>query len=449
MLVVETSRQVSFSDIYLERALRNHPFLSDTYDLLEAIPDLLRPFLDQYEADRKARNVVSNFGRPTIAIDCILRLILLKYIHGCSYPQTQVEAQSNMAWKAFAKLTMEAEVPHFTTVQKWVSFFGEETLRQLHETILDHLKRKRVIRGKKIQVDTTVVPANIHYPTDSALMFDGLNLVLRTYEDLTGKTSRYLAGCQRTIKGKILEGIKYLKKRNGDAKEEIRRINREICHIVSEGLQWVEKKVSEFGCQISDGFQNSVAITKSVLNQTQQVLEGIKIEERIVSVFQPWARPIPKGKLGVKCEFGKKIEIVETENGIISDWQIHTGNPADSDLLVPAVDRHKEWSGEVPHQVSTDRGFFSKGNESTLTKKGVKQVSIPQRGKKSQQRKLHEQVSWFKRAQRWRAGGEATIGNLKNNYGLAKSRAKTEEGYDLAIGWAIVCRNLKRAAVMA
>lgn len=172
-----------------------------------------------------------------------------------------------------------------------------------------------------------------------------------------------------------------------------------------------------------------IETAEKIIRQTRKVSQGdTHIPDRTVSLHDPDARPIQKGKLGVKTEFGYKLEITENEERVVTDYQVHTGNPNDETLLSEAINRHIKTTGIIPQSVATDRGFSSRQSEEKLASIGVKRISIPKRGKKSKERTEHEKCRWFKQLQRWRAGGEGTISVLKRSYGLSKSLSRGRSG---------------------
>jgi transposase, IS5 family len=202
------------------------------------------------------------------------------------------------------------------------------------------------------------------------------------------------------------------------------------------------------GLGLELALDKDIALGKQLVEQTLNVLKGEKIQDRIVSFFQPHMRPIVKGKLGKPVEFGKKVEIIEGENNIITDYQIYIGNPSDSKTFLQSAYRHRQKFKTPPNLIATDRGGWSEENVKELKTMGVKHISIPQRGYKTKQRERTENSKWFKAAQRWRAGGEGKISWLKRSFGMGRSKAKTEHGFDTGIGMAVLTCNLKQIAIV-
>ena len=157
------------------------------------------------------------------------------------------------------------------------------------------------------------------------------------------------------------------------------------------------------------------------------------------------ARPIKKGKLGIKVEFGHKVVVQDTAQTIITGYQVLEENPSDTGLVDEVIERHTAVFDKPPDEVATDRGFSSAENEAKL-KETIKRVSMPKRGRLNEERKQYQKQHWFRRLQRFRAGGEAKISLLKRKFGLRRSRLRGLRGTEIHVGWAILAHNLWQTA---
>jgi IS5 family transposase len=456
MLRIYASRQRSFADYLLDDALKSNELLSAAAAALDRIPELIKPFVDKYEQDRKDNGINADFGRPTIALESFVRLMLLKFLHkDCDYRDVELRAKTDLAWKAFAKLGAADKVPDYSSISKWETFFGEEAIRELHGRIMEYCVKEKIAKGRMMRTDSTAVEANVHYPTDPSLLGDAVRSITKTVEKIRSKIKIKTVFRSRVklIKKKIFDLMNSLKKRTGQGKEMARRTTQEVNRIAAQIVAKAKLIIGEIAgseevAGIKGILDSQIEIADKLIAQTEKVLDGIKPADRIISFFQPFVRPIVKGKLRAACEFGKKLEISEVENNIISDWKIHAGNPNDADILIAAADRHKERFGRDPSMIATDRGYWSEKNEKEL-KSRTRKVSIPIRGNKSKRRLRTEKSAWFRELQNWRAGGEAKISQLKRVFGMNRSKAKTEKGFDNSIGWGIVGCNLKTIARLA
>jgi len=172
--------------------------------------------------------------------------------------------------------------------------------------------------------------------------------------------------------------------------------------------------------------------TEKIVEQTETVLRGnISIPGRVVSIFDNDARPIRRGKARADTEFGRKVLIGETDHGIITTHKVLEENPTDATLLKTGVRGHRRLFRKRLKAVATDRGFYSQANEEWLKQSGVRQVSIPVRGKTSKQRRLEQKRPWFRRLQRFRAGSEGRISLLKRVFGLDRSLMRGNQGTEI------------------
>ena len=181
---------------------------------------------------------------------------------------------------------------------------------------------------------------------------------------------------------------------------------------------------------------------EKVIQQTQEVLLNKKPKERIVSIYEPEARPFQKGKLNKKCEFGYEVQIQENEK-LITGREINNKN-SDAIYFPKSMEKHKELHNKPPNQVAADRGYYSQVNKKYAYSSGVKDVAIPKKGKLNQEEKERQSVKKFKKLHKWRSGVESTISLLKRCYGLTRNLYKGRKGMGLWVGAGILANNLKR-----
>lgn len=197
--------------------------------------------------------------------------------------------------------------------------------------------------------------------------------------------------------------------------------------------------------RLTGQLENFLNLGKQVLRQARQVNAGqLNLPERVVSLFDPEARPIRRGKAHRETEFGYKVCLTETAERLVTAYSVEKGNPPDEGLLVPGVRAHINHTGRPPDSLATDRGFWHPDNEDALKALGVRRVSLPYKGKRSCQRTEHERQPWFRRLQRWRSGQEGTISVLKRGYGLDRTLYCGWAGCKRWVGGAIWGYNLNR-----
>lgn len=453
MLRIYCSRQQSFADLFLPDPFLSQPELKAVYEYLDPIfPDLAQPLVAAYLADRRKRRVDIRMGRATIPLECVLRLILLKFLHkNCTYEDVELRASTDLAWKAFAKLSFKDSVPEHTTLIKWADFFGEEAFRKIHEKIVLHLHAAKVLKGAKVRFDTTAREANIHYPTDASLLGDAVRVITRTVTKIKTVIKERIRFRDRStvVKRSLMRIGKFCRSKTASAKALIRKETAKMQSIAATVAAEARKVVEEAAAiptTLKVTLTAQINLTLQLVRQTSLVLQGIThIPDRIVSVFQPHMRPIVRGKFQRSCEFGMKLLLGHGEHDLVTDYLLLRGNPPDNALLQEGVNRHARLIRE-PREVGADRGFSDPEEEARILKAYPSlRLSIPRKGEAAGHRKRTQNSRWFTTLQRWRAGQEAAIGVKKRCYGLGKSRAFTERGFAGDAPCGIMAYNLRTA----
>jgi transposase, IS5 family len=433
-------------DAILPEPLRSLPPELEQVDQLLDDERFLQPFLERFHTKK---------GRPTVPVETYLRLMYLKFRYELGYETLVREVQDSLTWRRFCRINLDQKVPDATTLIKARKRYGEETIRQLNQTLVQKLKEEKILKHRKLRTDTTVMEANIHHPTDASLLRDAVTAITRTVRKIQQTVSHAVEGFQdrtREVKEHLFSMTKVLRRRCRESWEEVDRITQQVIEVteaVCSQARQVLEKAKDKAQAYQHRLKEAIERTGRLLDQAKQVVSGNRvIPDRMVSFHDPDARPIKKGKLAKTTEFGYKVRIDETESGFITGYEVYRGNPSDEELLLSAVENHRALFGSLPHAVAADRGFSSQKNEKQLTEMGVSYVSIPRRGKKSKRRTEYERQPWFQSLQRFRAGGEAKISLLKRKYGLSRSRFRGHAGSEAWAGMGIMAHNLRRAAMV-
>ncbi|KYP81648.1 ISNCY-like element ISAfer1 family transposase [Ferroacidibacillus organovorans] len=444
--------QLTMWDAILLEAVRALPAELAIIDALLDDERFLQPFVKLHPKGKKS-------GRPTFAIEKYVRLMVLKHKYNLGYESLVKEVGDSITWRMFCRIAIDELMPDPSTLIYARKRYGNKIVEDVNAALVKQLEEKAILKTRKFRTDTTVVESDIHHPTDATLLQDGVKVMSRIIRKIRKVASHAVQGMEdRTleIKEKILSIAKVLRRRTRESWEEVDKITQSVieitenvvsqAHAVIEKLQNQRKTIVQ---QKKERLVTAVQLTEKLLDQARQVVSGNRIiADRMVSFFDPEARPIKKGKLAKGTEFGYKVRIDETESGFVTGYAVYEGNPSDDELLVPAIEEHIKQFGKAPQAVATDRGFSSKKNEIAMTELGVKRASLPKKGKKGAARTEYENEKWFKDLQRYRAAGEAKISLLKRKYGLNRSRYRGFAGSKCWIGFGILTHNLQRAAKM-
>jgi len=184
--------------------------------------------------------------------------------------------------------------------------------------------------------------------------------------------------------------------------------------------------------------------------QTRQRINGTTPDgaTRLVSLHDPDARPIAKGRLGKPVEFGYKAQVVDNDDGVVVDHNVEMGNPPDAPMLGPAIERITRRAGRPPRAVTADRSYGEKAVEHVLVEHGVRTVALPRKGRPSAARRQVEQRESFRRLVKWRTGSEGRISCLKRDFGWARTRIDGLEGARTWCGHGVFNHNLVKIAAL-
>ena len=414
-----------------------------------------------YKALGKRHPKSRSRGRRGAPADVVLRLLTLKHIKNWSYEEVEREVRANLVYRDFTHVG-GAKMPDAKTMGRWGVAIGPQVIKQLHERIVKIASEKGVVAGRRMRVDTTVVETNIHHPTDSTLLGDGVRVMTRIMRRITkiaGEVGTKLRDRTRSVKFRLLEIGRVtrakaaidqdkLKQRYGQLLNTTSRVAGQAKHFSEEIAQGVKRSTTVLGQFALDGLRNELdemrSLVKQVMKQTRaRIFRGnTRSEGKILSLFEPSTEVIRKGKAGKPNEFGKMLKLQEAENQIITDYEVYARRPYDSDLLVGAIETHQARLGRVPRLVAADAAFYSAKNEAAARAKGVKRICIPNRSTKSAERKREQKKRWFRDGQKWRTGCEGRISVTKRRHGLSRCRYKGLVGMNRWVGLGVIADNI-------
>jgi transposase, IS5 family len=409
-----------------------------------------------YDAQGKRHAQSRTRGRHQTPAEVVLRMLILKHVRNWSYETLEREVRANVVYRTFCRIGMET-VPDAKTLVRLGQAVGPEAIAELHDRIVAVAQERRVIRGRKMRVDTTVVESNIHYPTDSGLLNDGARVLTRTMKQIqqtTGGLNRKIRDRKRSVTKRVIAIAHALRHKGPAGEEKRKREYRELLQVTRQILGDARKVLEEVeGLPrrrrtpvrgLCEHLQTMADRVRSVVRQTKARIFGglTKLPDKIVSLFEPHTEIIRKGKAGKPNEFGKLVQLQEAENQIITHYEVYDHRPADQRLLIPAVETHERKLGRVPRLVAADAGYYSRANEEAVKEMGVKYVSIPNRSTRSEERCKLQRRRWFKQGQVWRTGCEGRISTVKRRHGLARCRYRGVDGMRRWIGLGVIADNL-------
>jgi len=403
----------------------------------------------------------SRRGRPGYPAEVVLRLLVLKHVRNWSYAVLEREVRANLVYRNFTRVGA-AKMPDAKTIGRWGTALGPAVIKQIHARIVELARAAEVVSGRRMRIDTTVVETNIHYPTDSSLMGDGVRVLTRTMKKITtlaGAVGATLRDRSRSVKHRLLEIGRAIRGKAAPNRERLaraygrlldatgrvvgqaKRFSREIEAGIKRGTEVTEQAILD---RLRQALDDTIPLVRQVMRQTKaRIFGGDKhAENKLVSLFEPSTEVIRKGKAGKPTEFGKLVKFQEAENQIIIDYEVYARRPNDVDLLIPAIEAHRAKLGRPPRLVAGDAAFYSAKNEAAAKAMGVKRVCVPNRSTKSPERKREQKKRWFRHGQRWRTGSEGRISVTKRRHGLRRSLYPGDDGMHRWVGLGVIADNL-------
>jgi IS5 family transposase len=424
-------------------------------------------FFAPFEAYFDAR-----MGRPSIPMETYLRLMFLKFRYRLGYELLCREVGDSISWQRFCRIPLGIRVPHPTTLMKITSRCGDDAVAGLNEALLAKAAAGKLLRTNKVRADTTVVEADVGYPTDSGLLAKAVGSMARSVARIkaAGGATRTRTRDRRRSAGRRARSIASKLRLRGQqqrdqAQAAVQRITGELADIAQACLREAVAVVrnakralrSATGTRkgrLTQAINHLDALmtrTQQVVTQTRSRLNGVMPESatRVVSLHDVDARPIRKGRLGKPVEFGYKAQIVDNADGVILDHTVEIGNPTDAPQLAPAIDRITRRAGRSPRAVTADRGYGYASVERDLHELGVRNVAIPRVSKPGAARREFERRRSFRNKVKWRTGSEGRINHLKRSYGWNRTHLTGLNGARTWCGHGVFAHNLVKISTLA
>jgi transposase, IS5 family len=412
-------------------------------------------------------------GRPSTPVECYLRLMFLKFRYRLGYESLCAEVSDSISWRRFCRIPLDGKVPHPTTLMKLTTRCGQGAVAGLNEALLARAAGAKLLRTARVRADTTVIPANVAYPTDSGLLAKAVGKMVRAARRVqaaggatgTAMTDRRRAAARRVRP--IASELRSRAKLAGEQRSEV------VGRVTGELADLAQKAAAEAAAVLRNGRRalprtltgrmrgrmrralDELAVTMertaTIVAQTRSRLAGQMPDSatRLVSLHDPDARPIRKGRLDKPVEFGYKAQVIDNDDGIVLDYGVEYGAAPDGPQLVPAIKRVTRRAGRVPRAVTADRGYGQAAVERDLHAAGVRTVAIPRQATTSAARKATEHRRSFRKLVKWRTGCEGRVGYLKRGYGWDRTRLDGKDGAAIWCGHGILTHNLVKISALA
>jgi len=391
----------------------------------------------------------SKEGRDGYTSEQLLRALIVMFREEASYRKAVILIDNSEFLQSFVRLGAEATMD-FTFLNKAYNALRPETIVKMNSALNGYAITEGMISSEKQRMDTTAYETNIHYPTDSSLLWDSFRTISRLIRTLAEELPEL--GLIHRFHDKKVKKLAIYIARNASSKstKTKREVKRKYVKLIKRVL-WIHgvgqqglAKAAEAGYDVPD-LEHYLPLVKKIIDQADKRInkgKTVPADDKLYSLFEAHTELIVRGKAGKPIEFGHKILIAQTGEKYIHHYKVMEKQISDKDLLLPAVEDHKNMFGSYPDVLSTDKGFYESMKQIDGLEEKIRVVSIAKKGRRTQVEYERETTEAFIEGQRFRAGSEGSISVLKRAFKLGKCFFKGFKNYAASVGFAVLCHNL-------
>jgi IS5 family transposase len=378
-MIVDCYDPVNLFEMVPKLRLEMEPELAELDRLLEddAICERVKKDLSKRYPNSATR------GRRSTPVEVVLRMLVVKRLYGFSYEQTERIVSDSIVLRQFCRLYFEP-APDDTTLIRWANTVGPDTIEALNDRAVELARSLKVTRGRKLRVDSTVVETNVHHPTDSRLLGDGVRVISRLLRrakkimtEHDGLPKEAFRTRNRSVRRLTKKLYRIALRKGEQAAEELKEAYRELvaithasCAQARRVANTLRERTDARARRLVDGFERFVPLVEQGIDQAvRRVLEGEQVpaQEKILSLFEPHTMIITRRKVGKPREFGRKVLIDEVDGGIINRYEVLKEAGREHPHLPESIEGHRERFGHAPELLAGDRGLYSKEGEEIAT----------------------------------------------------------------------------------
>jgi len=391
----------------------------------------------------------SRRGRSGYSSEQILRALVVMFVEQDSYREAVIRIENSEFLRYFVRLGLKATMD-YSFLSKAYGVISEGTWQAINRVLSEYARREEKIEGEKLRLDTTVVETNIHYPTDSSLLWDGFRTLARLLKDLHQAHPEW--GLAHRFHVRKIKKLAYFIARNGGSpsKRKQRKVKSTYGTLIDR-VGWIVAVAYEAldlaGPLDVEAVElvGYVPIVERIIDQAQRrIFEGetVPTDEKVYSLFEAHTELLKRGKAGKPIEFGHKVLVAQTKEKFIHHYAVLPRRKEDTELLAPTRKVHENLFGKPPETLAADKGFYRSMDQIAELAKDIAVVSIGKKGRRTKEEIARESSEGFKEGQRFRAGSEGSISVLKRAFKLGRCLFKGFKHYAACIGLAVFCHNL-------
>jgi len=379
----------------------------------------------------------------------ILRSLIVMFVEQDSLRQVVIRIENSEFLRHFVALGIKPMMD-FSFLDKAFCVLSDRTWKIMNRVLAQYAKEQEKISSEKLRLDTTVYETNIHYPSDSSLLWDSFRTLARLLQQIQQELPQ-LALKHRFHVKKVKKLFLFITRNASSNNKGKKRKVKSTYRTLIERVNWVAEVAREALVVLHrTGYEaellaHYIPIVEKIIHQAEQrIFQGVMIaaDEKVYSLFEEHTELLKRGKAGKPIEFGHKVLIAQTGEKFIHHYEVFPKREEDKELLEPTLKAHKQLFGTGPDVLATDKGFYENMKQIVKLEENITTVSICKKGRRNPQEYERESTEEFKDGQRFRAGCEGSISVLKRVFNLGRCLFKGFKNYAASVGCAVFCHNL-------
>jgi IS5 family transposase len=458
-------RSLDLSSSHLKITNEYYAKYAAVSSILDEAPELVE---EAHRDLQKALQHVNRKGRQSrpylYTSENVLRILVCQVLEGESLRGIVVRIDDSECLRRFVRID-HGPMMDFTTLCKLKNAIRPETWEVINRRLARLAMQQKWIEGDKVRLDTTAVETNVHYPTDSSLLWDTYRPLARAIEKARVIVPEAVGPSRlQTRRAKRLQQkIARVSASRRGAAQRLKPLYKRLIRLVENISQWARSVRDELAKGTHGGSMIDLIVLEGILQEINRVLplsarvvdqarrrimqgERVPNEEKLFSLVEPHTELLLRGKAGKPVEFGHMIQIQQVGGKFITDYTVFPKRPVEPALIDAALENHRELFGTYPSTLATDKGYYESMDALDDLEKKVAIVSIAKKGRRTAEQTEREHDPLFRHAQRFRAGVEGTISFLKRILRMARCFNKGWEHFVSTVGQTVFAHNLLNLA---
>lgn len=430
------------------------------YDRIDLILMKNPGILDAVHADLKYYGTSDGGRQSEYSSEQILRMIIVKTIEVLDYRNLVIRVGESDFLRNFTGIGM-GKVMSFGYVNGAVKCISEATWNTINSSLFNYAKKEKLVTGEALRLDSTVSESNIHYPTDSSLLWDSYRTMGRLLRKIVSE-DRHLGCTIRLHSKKIKKLHTFISTCSGREGKAARRAVKKAMKLLIERTEELAAKAANFIAKAKQSGRLPM-LTEALCDELSRVLplirhtthqarraslngETVPAKERIFSIFEEHTELLKRGKAHKSCEFGHLVQLAQTAEKFITYYRVEEQSRHDTVHKNLVLEDHKARFGAYPKTFAADKNYYTDMDDVTRWEEQIDTFSMGKKGKRNEAEVAREHSESFRCAQRFRAGCEGSISVLKRGFGLKRLLSKGFRSFASSIGMIVFCHNLVNLA---